>query len=213
MNINLISISGIDGSGKSTQFELLKKHFEISGFKIFYLWTRGGSTPGINTLKSFLRLLAGKKLPPSGKSKQRDKIFKNLFIQRLWVTAAILDLMYIYIFLIRWKLIRGYKVICDRYLWDTLIDFQIMFPELKIEKWFIWQLLSWFSPVPVKQVLLVIPLEVSIRRCEQKYDPFPDMPEIRKKRHDLYIHAAKDGKFFVIDAEQNSEDVLKEIIR
>ena len=53
MNANLISISGIDGSGKSTQLDLLKKYYEDLGFKVVYLWSRGGSTSGINKLKSF----------------------------------------------------------------------------------------------------------------------------------------------------------------
>ena len=57
MSNNLISISGIDGSGKSTQLNLLKKYYEKNGHKVIYLWSRGGSTPGINKLKSFLRLI------------------------------------------------------------------------------------------------------------------------------------------------------------
>ena len=35
MNSNLISISGIDGSGKSTQLDLLKKYYEDLGFVLF----------------------------------------------------------------------------------------------------------------------------------------------------------------------------------
>ena len=34
--MNIISISGLDGSGKSTQIELLKKHLESRGNKVFY---------------------------------------------------------------------------------------------------------------------------------------------------------------------------------
>ena len=60
-------------------------------------------------------------------------MFKNIFIQYIWIYAAILDLLRIYAFAIRWNLLIGKKVICDRYIWDTLIDFKIMFPELEMK--------------------------------------------------------------------------------
>ena len=46
------ALSGIDGSGKSTQIELIRDYFKRDGKKVIYLWTRGGSTPGINALKN-----------------------------------------------------------------------------------------------------------------------------------------------------------------
>ena len=213
MNSNLISISGIDGSGKSTQLDLLKKYYEDLGFKVIYLWSRGGSTPGINKLKSFLRLIAGKNLPPSGKSKKRDEMFKNIFIQYIWIYAAILDLLRIYAFSIRWNLLIGKKVICDRYIWDTLVDFKIMFPELEIERWLIWKILVKSVPIPFKQILLMIPIKTSIARCSQKFDPFPDSPEIREKRYSLYVDISNDTKFITIDAKQSSAAVFKQIIK
>ncbi len=213
MSGNLISISGIDGSGKSTQLDLLKKYYKDQGFKVVYLWSRGGSTSGINKLKSFLRLIAGKNLPPSGKSKKRDEMFKNIFIQYIWIYAAILDLLRIYAFSIRWNLLIGKKVICDRYIWDTLIDFKIMFPELEIERWLIWKILVKSAPIPFKQILLMIPIKTSIARCSQKFDPFPDSPEIREKRYNLYADISNDAKFVTIDAKQSSTEVFKEIIK
>ena len=212
MKKNFLSISGIDGSGKSTQFELLKEHYESLGFKVFYLWTRGGSTPGINSLKSFLRLIVGKKLPASGHSKKRDEMFKNEIIQYLWITAAIFDLIRIYAFSIRWRLVKGYIVICDRYILDTLIDFKLMFPNVKFENWFLWKLLVKLSPIPFKEVLLMIPIKVSEDRCKQKFDPFPDSPEIRIKRYNFYKDFSKKGHFDLVDAQKSEKQVLEEII-
>lgn len=37
--MKIISISGLDGSGKSTQIELLKQHFEADGKKVYYFHT------------------------------------------------------------------------------------------------------------------------------------------------------------------------------
>ena len=64
INIMLIAVSGIDGSGKSTQLGLVKQYYENKGKTVLTLWTRGGSTPGINAIKNFIRR---KKASPSGK--------------------------------------------------------------------------------------------------------------------------------------------------
>ena len=184
-----IALSGIDGAGKSTQLELLKAHLENRGDDVIYLWTRGGNTPGTNAVKALLRKFAGKKLPPSGHSEKRDLMLSNGLTQRLWLTLAIFDLLRIYGFCIRWWLFLGKSVVCDRYLWDSLIDFKVMFPGINIEQWLLWKILVRLTPVPDKPVLLMIPSQMSADRCAQKYDPFPDTPERRILRYDLYSKA------------------------
>ena len=208
----LISVSGIDGSGKSTQLELVKQHYEDKGKTIVYLWTRGGSTPGINAIKNFIRKLGGKKLPPPGNSKKRDRMLGRGWIQRVWLFLAILDLLRIYSISVRWWILRGKVVICDRYLWDTQIDFEIMFPHIKIEDWLLWKILVRLTPVPDKPVLLMIPSKMSAERCAQKYDPFPDTPERRRQRYELYKTASISDRWKVVDATRSVTAVFGDII-
>jgi thymidylate kinase len=207
-----IALSGIDGSGKSTQLELIKDSLINDGKKVIFLWTRGGSTPGINALKKIIRIVAGNKLPPSGHSKKRDQMLATGWIQRIWITLAILDLLRIYGFSIRWQILRGNVVLCDRYLWDTYIDFKIMFPDIKITNWLIWKILVKLSPIPNKAFLLVIPAELSEERCSNKYDPFPDTSDIRKIRYDLYERTSKLGHWDIIDANDSIETVFKRVM-
>ena len=138
---------------------------------------------GQSLLKTFYEKWAGKKLPSSGHSIQRTEMLKKTWIQRLWLVLAILDLIRIYGFCVRWWLFQGKSVLCDRYLWDTLIDFKIMFPNINIEKWFLWKCLVWCTPIPTNAFLLMIPLELSKERCLKKYDPFPDASEIKELRY------------------------------
>lgn len=209
----LIALSGIDGSGKSTQLEFIRNHLESRGESVVCLWTRGGYTPGINALKVLIRKITGKKLPSSGPSAKRDEIFKNRRIQRLWLVLAIFDLLRIYGFCLRWWSLAGKSVICDRYLWDTLIDFQILFPKIPVKDWWLWKFLVWCTPVPDRSVLLMIPLELSEVRCKQKYEPFPDTPERRELRYGLYKIASTAGYWDVIDSTRPPDSVFLSIIQ
>ena len=71
----IIFFSGLDGAGKSTQIDILKNHYLNQNKKVYYFWSRGGYTPGFQRLKNILRRSLKNKLPKSGKSPQREKIF------------------------------------------------------------------------------------------------------------------------------------------
>lgn len=208
----LIAFSGIDGSGKSTQIELLTEYFRSQGTSAKYLWSRGGYTTLFDTLKDFSRRIAGKKLPAPGVSEQREQMLRKSSIQRLWLSIAILDLMRVYGIQVRWWLLRGRSVLCDRYIWDTLIDFKIAFPGIQIENWLLWKILVRVTPPPNASYLLMISLEESERRCKIKYEPFPDTPKRRAQRHVLYRKLRKLGHWRVFDATKPVDDLFAGII-
>ena len=212
MNFQLIAVSGIDGSGKSTQISLLTNFFLNKGKSVKYIWTRGGSTYGFNLLKSFLRKIAKNKLPPPGKSPKRDEMLQNNFVQSLWLNLAIFDLLITYAIYIRWHIFRNNVVIFDRYIWDTLIDFKLTFPRTKIENKVLWKILEICTPIPDKSILLIISPELSEYRCSKKYDPFPDSKEFRIKRYKLYEQESINERWEVIDSERSVEEVFATII-
>ena len=65
---------------------------------------------------------------------------------------------------------------------------------------------------PDKPVLLVIPSKISAERCAQKHDPFPDTPERRMLRYDLYTKASQLRYWKVIDAVRPIKSVFSDII-
>ena len=69
----LIVISGIDGSGKSTQVNLLANKLKNLGFSNSKIWTRGGYTPLFSYLKLILRFFVGTKTSQVANQKKDQK--------------------------------------------------------------------------------------------------------------------------------------------
>ena len=183
----MIVFSGLDGAGKSTQIELLKDYFEGQGGKVKYFWSRGGYTPVIQAFKDLMRKSSSKKMPSQGPSKEREQSFSNPLVRKVWLSLAILDLIFFYGIYVRFKSLSGFKVICDRYIFDTSIDFRLNFPQENVDKWLLWKLMVLIAMRPKKHFVLTIPVEESLRRSKLKEEPFPDSEETLKTRLNDYL--------------------------
>lgn len=208
----LIVFSGLDGAGKSTQIELVMTALQNAGQKPIYLWTRGGYTPFFEMLKLWLRRLSGRKIvPPSGHSPRRSEAFSNAKIRKIWLIVALLDLMWVYGVQVRWQCWRGRIVVCDRYLWDTLIDFRLNFSQENVENWWLWRLLVRITPNPDVAFLLLVPVEESLRRSDIKGEPFRDSPEVLASRLAQYYSLARLGDWYILDGKRSIVQLENEI--
>ncbi len=183
----LVSFSGLDGAGKSTQIDRLLATLKAQGRNPVYLWTRGGYTPLFSGLKSLLRSASrGRILPAPGPSRQRTQALAKPAARRTWLVLALLDLLWVFGVQVRWWNRRGRPVICDRYLWDTWIDFCLNFPGESVEEWRLWRILARIAPRPDVAFLLLLPVDESVRRSQLKGEPFPSSREILSSRLALY---------------------------
>ena len=192
--MKLIVFSGLDGAGKSTQIELIKSSFLKQNKKCFIFWSRGGYTPGFQKLKNIIRKILKNKLPKPGRSQQRDASFGNPLIKKIWLIISIVDLIFYYSIFLRIKLLLGHNIICDRFILDTKIDFNIAYPNEKIEDWLLWKVLLCCSIKPNYHFLLLISVKESMDRSLLKAEPFPDSFETLEKRlayYETYSNNAK----------------------
>lgn len=191
----MIAFSGLDGAGKSTQINLVVDFYNKKNVKSIVFWSRGGYTPGMLFVKKIFlenkNKLKKKHLSNSFEKSfdaiKREKQFSNPFIRKLWLTLSIFDLIFYYAFYIRYKELLGVKVICDRYLFDTLIDFNLNFPQENVGSWYLWKFLCFLAVKPKKHFVLTISVEESQIRSKLKNEPFPDTHETLRKRLDEYI--------------------------
>lgn len=206
--------SGLDGAGKSTQINLLLDDLRAQGQQPRYLWTRGGYTPLFNTLKALLRRFSGGRLvPSSGHSARRTETLARPQTRRWWLWLALLDLIWVYGVQVRWWRWRGKTVVCDRYVWDTLVDFRLNFPQEAVETSWLWRLLLRLTPAPDAAFLLLIPVAESLRRSDLKGEPFRDAPEVLACRLAQYQELARAGHWTVLNGQQPLAELAHAIRR
>lgn len=207
----MISFSGIDCSGKSTQIDLIKKYYDERGIKNRVIWSRGGYTSWVEGFKTLIR--RDKSLAEEEKVEYRKNIRKVGWKNKLYLIVSIWDMVRFYGIVFRFIELGGTTIICDRYIWDTYIDFLIRYPEYDFENWRCWKLLIKIMKKPTHSFVFTIPAEESMKRSELKYEPHPEPLEKRIIRINRYMKEIEKSRWqYVIDCMQPLDEVTKQVI-
>ena len=138
MKRKLIVLMGLDGSGKSTQAELLCEWLESRGRPAHVVWMRGESyltRPVLKIGKAFLRAPREEKRGGGIKAGEsygryvvtKQKTFKNRFLRAIWRTLTLLDLFITFKAAFRKVPEDTDVVVLDRYVYDSFIDIDSAF--------------------------------------------------------------------------------------
>lgn len=190
----IVSFSGIDGAGKSTQVKLFsqylkskKKNF-IATEKMFTYFLLG-------PLVKILRKSTGS---PSGGPVRRNK----RILPKFWSILAFIDIWLGYIFDILPLLFKYDIVIADRFyvdIWANLLYYGYL------PKWAFG--LVKFLPRADSQFLF----EVKPGTVRKREDDFP--LKYYEEQSKIYKHLSKLGNFQVLDANMSPKKVSSEIIK
>lgn len=183
----LLVLTGLDGSGKSTQAELLERRLYENGYDVAKVWSRWEPALSAPLIRAAKRRLGAREDAATAdyidftaaKRQAMNKPWKRAMWQfMVWSEYAVQ---------MRWRLLphalRGRGVICDRYIHDTLVDIAINFsvkPE-EIERLCRHPLLALF-PAPRSVIYIDIDPETG---AERKSDGTP--PEYLADRREHYL--------------------------
>jgi dTMP kinase len=162
----LVTFSGIDGCGKTTQARALQSAFETCLLRADYVWSRGGSARWIALLNRWIRRqpLSAQTLNAEAKVQARRQQFRSPWKRLAWSWLTAGELLLEYTWRVTLPLLRGRVVICDRYLDDALADWSAYFGEATVEKRLAARVLHALTPRPSRAYWLDVPAEVAQSR-------------------------------------------------
>jgi thymidylate kinase len=186
-NGRLVSFSGLDGAGKSSQAEALQQTLERLGFDVAVQWTRlewttlwenrwlgvlGWPARATLALLSRLRRTAGASAARAGEAARplepsalRER---SALISHVWVAIVALAHAAAQRRETRGHLRAGKIVICDRYTLDTAVHLRFRYGERRNYR-FQTGLVDRLSPRPIATYLLDVPATTAHARKAEQY--------------------------------------------
>ncbi len=214
----LIVFSGMDSSGKSTQIRLLIKELRACHHEPVVLWTRVGYTMNFNRLKQLVPRVWRRHEqqgdePVERHYPHRASTLPHPLKRWLYLTFSMLDLIWIYGIQVRLWQRLGRIVICDRYLWDSQVDFRVFFPDDHVEQRLLWRVLDRITPKPDAAFFLLVPVEASMERSIKKTRRYQETPDVLEERRRQYFAVAAETEWPVLDGMATASNLTVNIRR
>jgi len=210
----LACFMGIDGSGKTTLAKRVNEYLKEEELDCCYVY--GRVIPIISRFLMWIgrRFLLKKRKEDifhdySDYTGQKREIFKNRFISRIYEWSILFDQVIQINLKIRPRLLSGKIVICDRYVFDTVItDIAVDLDYSNSDTINLINKLFHVTPKPGITFLIDVPEEVAYRRKN-------DIPHLSylSERRKLYLAVGKSFGVITLDGSKSINEVSEEAYR
>ena len=206
----LFAISGIDGSGKTTQAAALHDALVQCGVRADRIWSRPGSSALVAGASRVARRVLRSPAVHNGLATQeiaRAERFRRPWVRRLWPWVVALDLSLTIVMRIWPRLWLGRVVVADRYLLDALADLAARLETTEVWSHPAMRVAGRLAPRPRIAFLLMLDPEVArARQGDRAWLP------LLRRQAEAYRRLAEMEAVQVLDAARPWEIVSDELV-
>ena len=207
----LICFTGLDGTGKTTLSKELVELLNRKGVKCKYVYARLSPFVlkpfiSIGRLIYHLRKNLSENYSEYSNTKRRT-IEKHSFLSSVYQQILLFDYIVQIFFKVKLPLIFGKNIVCDRYIYDTVItDLSVDMNYSKDRVITLLNNLLHFFPEPDITFLIDVPEEIAYQRKN-------DIPSVNylKERREMYLNIGKEYRMVILDGTKKLEGLQCEI--
>jgi len=207
----IVSFSGIDGSGKTVHVQSLVSAFEIAAIKSRTVWSRFGSL----AQKSDAGRPGAEKLRASDTATslaRRRRKLRHPVVRLGWLLYNLTGLVLRYNRQVRLRRWLGEVVICDRYIYDAVVEIGASLPDDPgLSRW-AERVLTRLCPRPDVAWLLDVPADLSVERQADENRSIASCEELSRQRSG-YLALAETYGLRLVATSSRPEETTSQVVR
>jgi thymidylate kinase len=203
----LVSLTGLDGSGKSSAIRVVGEAMSLCEIPTRIVWSRGGFTLPAQAAKRATRAVMGDKVPGPAAMEEKRRWLSGGLTGSVYASLVVAEQAVHYllrVILPRWG---GSSIVCDRYVYDTWADLEVKLSgSPRIAGWAGGLLLA-LAPEPDLALLLHLAPEEAARR-----KPADASMGVLTRQAEFYERMSALLGLRVIDAGRPDAEVIDEVV-
>jgi thymidylate kinase len=205
----IIYFCGIDGSGKTTQMNLIADCLNDRKLKLKYVWLRWAAFFSYPFL-AFCRLLGftkWKTVPRSSRKYAEHSFYRNKALTKVWSALFAVDMFVYSVIKITIPLKFGYTILCDRFVLDALVDLMYETKNFEIIRTLPGRAL--LSLIPRQSITILF--DISEEKAWKRKHDIPSIEYLKQQRK-LYLDISDCLKIPVLEIIKSPDEVHEEIV-